>query len=216
MEMNPLTKCSDLNTVTLDSSQLLTAPLTADAGRKWNLVLAEGHRHTHVLLGNLGVSSRPRIFSSDGQQDVGFRESSPGPSLIFCFQKMLIDLEQVATPLGLGFIVHRLNTGSKETGTAHRATGREQGVTALHTKPWTQWDFRTRIFEVLGRCYSYFLTHLFIYFWLCWVLVAGLSLVAARGGYSSLQCMGFSLQWLLLWQRTGSRALRLSSCGSRA
>ena len=44
---------------------------------------------------------------------------------------------------------------------------------------------------------------LFIYFWLCWVLVAarGLPLVAASGGYSSLQCVGFSLQWLLLSDR---------------
>ena len=33
------------------------------------------------------------------------------------------------------------------------------------------------------------------YFWLCWVFVAarGLSLVSASGGYSSLQCTGFSL-----------------------
>ena len=37
---------------------------------------------------------------------------------------------------------------------------------------------------------------LFIYFWLCWVfvVVCGLSLVAASGGYSSLRCTGFSLQ----------------------
>ena len=41
---------------------------------------------------------------------------------------------------------------------------------------------------------------LFIYFWLRWVFVAarGLSLVAASGGYSSLWCVGFSLQWLLV------------------
>ena len=46
----------------------------------------------------------------------------------------------------------------------------------------------------------------FIYFWLHWVFVAvrGLSLVAASGGYSSLRCTGFSLQWLLLLQSTGS------------
>ena len=47
------------------------------------------------------------------------------------------------------------------------------------------------------------------YFCLCWVFVAGrLSLVAASwdgGGYSSLQCMGFSLQGLLLLWSTGSR-----------
>ena len=40
---------------------------------------------------------------------------------------------------------------------------------------------------------------LFIYLFLHWVFVAvrGLSLVVASGGYSSLRCAGFSLQWLL-------------------
>ena len=58
----------------------------------------------------------------------------------------------------------------------------------------------------------------FIYFWLHWVFVAAhwLSLVAASGGYSSLQCVGFSLQWLLLLRSTGSRCAGFSSCGSRA
>ena len=47
---------------------------------------------------------------------------------------------------------------------------------------------------------------LFIYFWQHWVFVAvhGLSLVEESGGYSSLQCVGFSLQWLLLLQSMGS------------
>ena len=67
--------------------------------------------------------------------------------------------------------------------------------------------------------------YLFIYFWLHWVFVAvhGLSLVAASGGNSSLQCTGFSLRWLLLLQSTGSRqwasvvvARGLSSCNSWA
>ena len=42
-------------------------------------------------------------------------------------------------------------------------------------------------------------TTLFIYFWLCWVFIAarGLSLAEVSGGYSSLWCAGFSLQWLL-------------------
>ena len=58
----------------------------------------------------------------------------------------------------------------------------------------------------------------FIYFWLRWVFVAvlRLSLVAASGGYSSLQCAGFSLQWLLLLQSTGSRHTGFSSCSSQA
>ena len=63
-----------------------------------------------------------------------------------------------------------------------------------------------------------------IYFWLCWVFVAtGLSVVLASGGYSSLQCAGFSLQWFLLLgaRALGERAsvvvaLGLSSCGLRA
>ncbi|CAM9414348.1 unnamed protein product [Rangifer tarandus platyrhynchus] len=37
-------------------------------------------------------------------------------------------------------------------------------------------------------------------FWLCWVFVAAhrLLLVVVSRGCSSLQCMGFSLQWLLV------------------
>ena len=64
----------------------------------------------------------------------------------------------------------------------------------------------------------YLLTYLFIYFWLRWVFVAacGLSLVAASGGSSWLQCAGFSLQWLLLLRSTGSRCTGFSSCGSQA
>ena len=73
--------------------------------------------------------------------------------------------------------------------------------------------------------FIYFFYNLFIYFWLHWVFVAacGLSLVAVSGGYSSLWCMGFSLQGLLLLWRTGSRhavsvvvVRGLSNCGSRA
>ena len=58
----------------------------------------------------------------------------------------------------------------------------------------------------------------FIYFWLYWVFVAAhrLSLVVASGGYSSLQCVGFSLQWLVLLQSMGSRHAHFSSCSMRA
>ena len=45
---------------------------------------------------------------------------------------------------------------------------------------------------------------------------AGFSLVAASGGYSSLWCAGFSLQWLLLLWSIGSRCMGFSSCGTRA
>ena len=65
---------------------------------------------------------------------------------------------------------------------------------------------------------SYLFIYLFIYFWLCRVFVAahGLSLVAVNGGYSSLWYMGFSLWWLLLLWRMGSRHVGFSSCGMRA
>ena len=55
----------------------------------------------------------------------------------------------------------------------------------------------------------------FLFFWLHWVFVAarGLSLVAASGGYSSLQCTDFSVQWLLLLRSTGCRRMGFSSCG---
>ena len=48
----------------------------------------------------------------------------------------------------------------------------------------------------------------FFFFWLRWVFVAvhRLSLVVASGGYSSLWCVGFSLQWLLLLRSMGPRA----------
>ena len=48
------------------------------------------------------------------------------------------------------------------------------------------------------------------------LLRAGLSLVAASGGYSSLRYAGFSLQWLLLLRNTGSRRMGFSSCGTQA
>ena len=59
---------------------------------------------------------------------------------------------------------------------------------------------------------------LFIYFCLCWVFIAvrQLSLVVVSGGYSSLQCVGFSLWWLLLLRSMGSRLTGFSSYGVRA
>ena len=57
---------------------------------------------------------------------------------------------------------------------------------------------------------SFFFFNKFIYFWLrrVFVAVCRLSLVAESGGYSSLRCMGFSLQWLLLLRSTGLVAPR--------
>ena len=43
-----------------------------------------------------------------------------------------------------------------------------------------------------------------------------LSLVVVSGVYSSLQCTGFSLQWLLLLQSTGYRCAGFSSRGVQA
>ena len=63
----------------------------------------------------------------------------------------------------------------------------------------------------------YLFIYLFIY-WLCWVFVAarGLSLVAASRGYSSSQCVGFSLWWHLLLQSMGSRRVGFLSCNTQA
>ena len=60
--------------------------------------------------------------------------------------------------------------------------------------------------------------HSFIHLWLHCVFAAAckLSLVAASGGYSLLQCTGCSLQWLLLLQSRGSRHAGFSSCSRRA
>ena len=58
----------------------------------------------------------------------------------------------------------------------------------------------------------------FFFFWLRWVFTAthGLSLAVENGGYSSLQCAGFSLRWLLLLQNRGSRHAGFSICSTRA
>ena len=70
-------------------------------------------------------------------------------------------------------------------------------------------------------CFLNLFIYLFIYLfnvWLHWVFVPArrLSLVAVNGGYSSLRCVDFSLRWLLLLQRTGSRHMGFSSCGTWA
>ena len=73
---------------------------------------------------------------------------------------------------------------------------------------------------------SFFFFNKFIYFIFGCVgsslLRVGFSLVAASRGYSSLQCAGFSLRWLLWLCSTGSKhmgfivvAHRLSSCGAQ-
>ena len=65
---------------------------------------------------------------------------------------------------------------------------------------------------VLGLrcCMQAFFTFYFLLFFF------RLSLVATSGGYSSLWCVGFSLQWLLLLRSVGSRRTGFSSCGTWA
>ena len=64
-----------------------------------------------------------------------------------------------------------------------------------------------------------FYPHLYFVFFrilknLCVYCYVGFSLLLL--GFSSLQCMGFSLRWLLLLQRTGSRHMGFGSCGTWA
>ena len=65
---------------------------------------------------------------------------------------------------------------------------------------------------------EFFFKNYVIYFWLHWVFVAAhrLSLLEVSGVYSSLQCTGFSLWWLLLLPSTDSRCAGFSSCGTWA
>ena len=65
--------------------------------------------------------------------------------------------------------------------------------------------------EILGGRDQNFFYKLSVFLLLHWVFVAvhRLSLVVASRGYSSLQSLGFSLQWLLLLRSTGSGAQAL-------
>ena len=89
---------------------------------------------------------------------------------------------------------------------------------------WVQTYIKTYHSVYFVACFLYiniFFKILFIYFWLHCVFVALLrfSLVAASRGCSLLQCMGFSMRWLLLLRITDSRTCRLQLLqlpGSRA
>ena len=87
--------------------------------------------------------------------------------------------------------------------------------TSLHARKFFITVSQTELPIIFFNKFIYFI---FIYFWLHWVFIAvcGLSLVVASGGYSSLWCAGFSLQWLLLLQSTSSRHIVFSSCGAQA
>ena len=69
-------------------------------------------------------------------------------------------------------------------------------------------SFRQPIRLFLSILPVFFKTIFLIYIWLLQVFIAlwGLSLVVAIRGYSSLRCVGFSLQWLLLLGSMSSRA----------
>ena len=52
---------------------------------------------------------------------------------------------------------------------------------------------------------SFFFSKFTYLFFIFGCVGSSLLRVAASGGYSLLQCAGFSLRWLLLWWSTGSR-----------
>ena len=81
----------------------------------------------------------------------------------------------------------------------------------------TYFDTYVTTTQIEIQSFFFFLIYL-LYFWLRFVFVAAcrLSLVAVSRGYSSLQCTGVSLRWLLLLQSTGSRCAGFSSCGTQA
>ena len=77
----------------------------------------------------------------------------------------------------------------------------------------------SKIYKEPSEHNNFFLNFIYLFIFGCFgssLLCEGFSLVAARWGYSSLQCMGFSLRWLLLLQSTGPRRMGFSSCGTRA
>ena len=69
---------------------------------------------------------------------------------------------------------------------------------------------------MLESCYFIFFHCRFqkaLFIWLHWAFIAacGLSLVVISRGWFLVQCLGFSLQWLVLLQHAGCRACGLSS-----
>ena len=82
-------------------------------------------------------------------------------------------------------------------------------------------DSRVGVVRGLTKFYFFLLfvcLFCFVLLAVFWVFVAacGLSLVGPSGVYSSLQCVGFSLRWLLLLQSMGSRCVGFTSCGTQA
>ena len=79
--------------------------------------------------------------------------------------------------------------------------------------PLQGWHFEELIVTFLFNKCIYFIYLFLAALGLC---CCARALVAASGGYSSLQCASFSLPWLLLLGSTGSRHAGFSSCGTRA
>ena len=104
--------------------------------------------------------------------------------------------------------------------TTSKACGTFQSMYKLHLSCSIRVSAFPHSWSGVSRAHDFFLNLfiLFIYFWLWWVFITahGLSLVAASGGYSSLLCAGFLLQWLLFLWSTGSRHADFSSCGAWA
>ena len=84
-----------------------------------------------------------------------------------------------------------------------------------------KWKYTAVSFFFKNFYWSIFFFNKFIYLFIfgcsgSLLLRTDVSLAVASGGYSSLRCAGFSLQWLLLLWSTGSRRTGFSSCGSQA
>ena len=62
------------------------------------------------------------------------------------------------------------------------------------------------LFKVLNLLFTIIV---FVYFWPCWVFVAGLLSSCRERGLLALWCAGFPLRWFLLLQIVGSWACRL-------
>ena len=132
MEMNPLTKRSSLNTL-------------------WFYVpLPRCPRLSQWMLQGMksSLGRRPPIYTCSLGEARGFKQTQrlllrwatgfviwweqPWSSLISCFQEMLVNMGQVATPLGLGFTLYMLNIGSKESQNNSQGYGKKtQGHSAI-------------------------------------------------------------------------------------
>ena len=113
-------------------------------------------------------------------------------------------------PTFLGAPFHNLQWGCLLPDLFFAVIAKESGV--LHK--WSQ------PFLPEGHNTIFLLIYLFVWFWLHWVFVAAQAFSSSdeRKLFSSCDVWFslFSLPWLLLLQRIGSRAWRLSSCGRRA